>query len=55
MIENLAIPEKITFTSGDDANPYIIIRYSDTQIATEADAGSFDLQPPPKVTTIYLD
>ncbi len=55
MIENFTIPEKITFASSDDANPYIIIRYSDTQIATGADAGSFDLQPPLNVTTIYLD
>jgi outer membrane lipoprotein-sorting protein len=53
--EILTIPDKITLASGDNENPYIIIRYSDAQMATGADAASFDLQPPPNITTISMD
>jgi len=53
--ENLTIPDTITLASGDDENPYITIRYSDAQRATAAEAASFDLQPPPNVTTISMD
>lgn len=53
--ENFTIPDTITLASGDDEAPHIIIRYSDAQKATGNDAASFDLQPPPNVTTISMD
>lgn len=53
--EKLTIPEKITFASGNDENPYIIISYSDAQKTAETDLASFNLQPPPNAKIIYMD
>jgi outer membrane lipoprotein-sorting protein len=55
VLENVTVPDKITLTAGDDENPHLTIRYSDAQRATEVDAASFDLQPPPNAATIVMD
>jgi len=52
-----AVPLKVTLASGiaDNHPSKVIIRYSDIQFATDAEAFTFDLQVPPGIEPVYLD
>lgn len=52
---NATIPQEILVVTGENDTQKIIIKYSDIQMDPGVDTEQFKLQPPPGITSIYID